>query len=158
MMQNITTCTLVFLQALFWYSTALPAATAFKCTKDGVTVFSDKPCDGSNIEEVYIHENFTEGQTLRPKERRMLIEIEEKEKQMAEENQPEPPVEEANTQETQTKAKPVIDKEQCKKATADLKQWQKVLALGYPPEESEYYLGEYKKKSDHQKESCGLAQ
>lgn len=154
---NISAVFPVLLCGLILYSTGSYPATAFKCTQRGVTVFSDKPCDGAKSEEVYINDSFTNGESLRPDELKMLKEIEEKEKQTANESAQQPvPREAVKNKAAQNQAKPVIDKNACKKATEDLKQWQKVMSLGYPPEESENYIQEYRKKADTQKTSCGL--
>ena len=142
------------------YSTSSYPATAFKCIKRGVTVFSDKPCDGTKSEKVYINDRFTEGESLRPDELKMLKEIEEKEKQTAVDSAEKESPQNQPTENTaaQNQVKPVIDKKECKKATEDLKHWQKIMSLGYPPEESKNYMQTYKDKSDAQKKSCGITQ
>ena len=149
---------LVVLCCGYVVSAALLAATAYKCVDEtGATNFSDTPCKGVPSEQIYIHENFTEGESLSPEELKMLEEIEAREKQLQIESQPEQPLEKENIPAT-TQAKPVIDKKECKKATDNLNQWKKVMSLGYPPEESEYYQQEYNYKIEAQKKSCGLAE
>lgn len=144
---------IVFFTFYLYSATSIPA-TAFKCTKDGITIFSDKPCEGTVSEEIYIQDHYTEGETLRPEELEMLKEIEEKERKQLEEANTEVPQTET-VSETQPE-KPQFKQEDCDKATADLKQWQKVMSLGYPPEEDEIYQREYKTKYEIQKKSCGI--
>lgn len=139
---------------LLLFSTSTISATAYKCNKDGITVFSDKPCDGVVSEEIYIQDHFTEGETLRPEELEMLREIEEKERKLLEEAKPEVQQPEDISEKSPEKTK--INQDECNKATEDLKKWQKVMSLGYPPEEEEYYQQEYKTKYEIQKRNCGI--
>ena len=130
------------------------SATAYKCiTEDNVTVFSDKPCAGKKSEQVYIHEHFTEGETLRPDELKMLREIEEREKQQSPDETSEP--ETPDTRSAETETAPEIDEEACEKATSELEEWQRVMKLGYKPEESEYYISELNTRLQNKAEKCG---
>jgi hypothetical protein len=129
-------------------------ATAYKCiTENNVTVFSDKPCAGKQSEQIYIHENFTEGETLRPDELKMLREIEEREKQQLTDETVEPEILDTST--SGPKTTPVIDKEACEKSTNELQEWHRVMKLGYLPEESDYYITELNTRMNNKAEKCG---
>ena len=145
--------------ALFIFSLMIPvmtfSATAYKCiTENNVTVFSDKPCAGKQSEQIYIHEHFTEGETLRPDELKMLREIEEREKQQSQEEILEPEIPDASAK--KIKIDPVIDKGACEKATNELSEWQRVMKLGYKPEESDYYITELNSRMSNKAEKCNL--
>lgn len=156
---NSNVIILILFSCQFIYPATCYSATVFKCLKNGHTVFSDKPCEGVKNEKVYINENFTEGESLRPDELKMLKEIEEKEKKTAEETaEQQAPEEPVKNTAAQNQAKPEIDEEACKEATEDLKQWQRIMSLGYPPEEAKDYAQTYKNKSDAQQKSCGITQ
>ena len=131
------------------------SATAYKCiTEDNVTVFSDKPCAGEQSEQIYIHENFSEGDTLRPDEVKMLREIEEREKQQLPDEPVEPEIPDTGTAEIKTV--PAIDREACEQATHELQAWQRVMKLGYLPEENDYYITELNTRMQNKAEKCGL--
>jgi len=102
---------------------------------------------------LYIHENFTEGETLRPDELKMLREIEEREQQQLTNEVIEPDILDTRTSATTTK--PVIAKEACEKATNELLEWQRVMKLGYQPEESDYYITELNMRMNNKTEQCG---
>ena len=130
------------------------SATAYKCiTDNNVTVFSDKPCAGKQSEQIYIHEHFTEGETLRPDELKMLKEIEEREKQQSVDEVLKPENPDAGTKNTEPA--PVIDKEACENATHELSEWQRIMKLGYQPEESEYFITELNTRMNNKMEKCG---
>ena len=130
------------------------SATAYKCiTENNVTVFSDKPCAGSQSEEIYIHEHFTEGETLRPDELKMLREIEEREKQQSADEILKPEIPDASA--AKTEPAPEIDTEACEKATNELLEWQRVMKLGYQPEESDYFITELNTRMNNKAEKCG---
>ena len=130
------------------------SATAYKCvTENNVTVFSDKPCTGKQQEQIYIQDHFTEGETLRPDELKMLKEIEEREKQQQSDETSEPEITSAEPAKTETG--PVIDQEACKKATEDLSEWQRIMKLGYKPEESDYFITELNTRMQNKAEKCG---
>lgn len=134
---------------------ALPAATAYKCVDaTGVTIFSDVPCKGRTSEQIYIHENFSVGESLSPEEIEMLQEIEAREKQAVTDSAAETTPPEDIPEPEQ--AKTPVDKTACKKANEDLMQWRKVMNLGYPPEEKGYYEEELRNKLDARRKSCGL--
>lgn len=142
---------------LFILSLMIPvitlSATAYKCiTENNVTVFSDKPCAGKQSEQIYIHEHFTEGETLRPDELKMLRDIEEREKQQSQEEVSDPGIPDASS--AKTTDVPPIDKEACEKATSELQEWQRVMKLGYKPEESDYYITELNTRMNNKLEKC----
>lgn len=130
------------------------SATAYKCINDNnVTVFSDKPCAGKQSQQIYIHEHFTEGETLRPDELKMLREIEERDKQHTADEVVEPEVPETSS--ARNKPVPVVDREACEKATNELSEWQRIMKLGYQPEESDYFITELNTRMNNKMEKCG---
>ena len=140
--------------SIFIVPATVYSATAYKCiTENNVTVFSDKPCTGKQSEQIYIHEHFTEGETLRPDELKMLREIEEREKKQSSDETSDPEIPDASS--VKTDSTPAIDREGCEKAANELQEWQRVMKLGYKPEESDYYITELNTRMQNKTEKCG---
>lgn len=129
--------------------------TVYVCEGEGEggsTLYSEKPCKSTEGVTLHFPDSYSVGEGLSDLEKRNLSAIEARERQEKEKDSE--PVSETEDA-TLAKSKPV-DKEECDKAKAGLKQWEKVMSLGYLPEEKEYYLGELQKRTRIRDDACGL--
>jgi len=130
------------------------SATVYKCEGEGEggsTLFSESPCKNQKGQKLYYQENYPVGEGLSDLELQQLQEIEAKERQMGlEKNQ-------AAQQNTQTQKTLVneINKQDCEAADMTVKEWQKIMSLGYPDEVSNYYQDELRKRNAIKYEKCG---
>ncbi|MGH8119755.1 MAG: hypothetical protein ACRESK_03980 [Gammaproteobacteria bacterium] len=91
------------------------------------------------------------GEGLSVLELEQLREIEEKEKQTElERNQ----AAQQNTQTQKTLANE-INKQECETADMSVKEWQKIMALGYPEDTEKYYQDELRKRNALRYQLCG---
>jgi len=129
--------------------------TVYVCEGEGEggsTLYSEKPCKSTEGITLHFPDSYSVGEGLSDLEKRNLSAIEAREQRENEKKSE--PVSEAEDA-TLAKSK-LADPEECDKAKADLKQWEKVMSLGYLPEEKEYYLGELQKRTRMRDDACGL--
>lgn len=117
----------------------------------GSILYSEKPCKSTKGVTLHFPDSYSVGEGLSDLEKRNLSAIEAREREEKESGLA--PVETEDT--TLAESKPV-DEEECDKAKADLKQWEKVMSLGYLPEKKEYYYGELQKRIRTRDDACGL--
>jgi len=140
---------------ILWFGApSTNAATVYKCIGEGEggsTLFSENPCKNQKGQKLYYQDDYQPGKGLSDLELQQLQEIEAKEQQMElERNQ-------AEQQNNQTQ-KILVDehsKHKCEMADQAVKEWQKIMSLGYPEEAASNYQDELRKRNARKYEICG---
>lgn len=135
------------------------AETVYMCNGEGEggsTLFSDKPCRSGQGQTLHFPDVYTTGEGLSELERQQLEEIQARESEQGRETVKLTPEEEETPASPQkaTVNKSEFDPQACRNAEEGLKQWNRIMSLGYLPEQKETMEAEQQKRINNRNRLC----
>lgn len=144
---------------LLLFGGAVYSETVYICNGEGEggsVLFSDKPCKSGSGQSLQFPDTYSQGEGLSELEREQLEEIRARENGKSRETVKLAPPEAVPDDKPPSRAASdsEFDRAACQKAEEDLKKWNKIMSLGYLPEQQEAMETEQQKRILKYQKTC----